>query len=343
MRACFIREFGGTDKVQVGDVKLPVPANGEALVRVRAASLNHLDLWVLKGRPGMKLEGEHVLGSDASGTVVALGDGAHGFAVNDEVLLNPGLSCGCCERCREGETSLCEKFSLVGVSRAGTFAELVTVPVECLWRKPSHLSFEEAACVGIAYLTAWRMLFTRARLKAGETVLIHGIGGGVATAALQLVRLAGGDAIVTSSSLEKLARARSLGAAAGIDYKKDDVAKRAKELTGARGVDVVFDTVGAATLAQSQGAVRRGGRIVTCGVTGGVKGEIDVRELYWNQVELIGSTMGTPGEMRLLMRAVESNRLKPVIDTVRPLSEGKAALEQMERGAQLGKLVLKVS
>ncbi|HZU98868.1 MAG TPA: zinc-binding dehydrogenase [Planctomycetota bacterium] len=343
MKACFIREFGGLDKVMLGDLANPLPTRGEAIVRIRAAALNHLDLWVLKGRPGVHVENGHVLGSDAAGTVVALGDGVAGVAVGEEVVIHPGLSCGHCPRCRAGDTALCAQFSIIGVSRPGTFAELISVPVENLAPRPTHLSWEEAAALPLAHLTAWRMLFTRARLAPGETVLVHGVGGGVATAALQLARMAGAEVIVTSSSAQKLAHAKALGAAWGIDYKREDVGKRVRDVTSGRGVDVVIDTVGAATLAGSFAAVRKGGRIVTCGVTGGSKAELELRDLYWNQVEFLGSTLGSRGELLELIRAVSANQLKPVVYSTRPLDQARDALATMEKGEQMGKLVLRVS
>lgn len=343
MKACFIREFGGLEKVHHGELPNPIPARGEAIVRVRAAALNHLDLWVLKGRPGVHVENGHVLGSDAAGAVVALGEGTHGIAIGEEVVIDPGLACGTCLRCREGETSVCVKFGLLGVQRNGCFAELVSVPADNLVPKPQHLSWEEAAALTLAHLTAWRMLFSRARLRPGETVLVHGIGGGVALAGLQLSRMAGAEVIVTSSSTHKLAQAKALGAIAGIDYKHEDVAKRARDITGGRGVDVCFDTVGAATLAASFGAVRRGGRIVTCGVTGGSKAEIELRDLYWNQVDLLGSTLGSRAELRALVQAVSATSLRPVVHSIRPLEQAREALALMEKGEQVGKLVLRVS
>lgn len=343
MKACFIREFGGLDRVIHGELPNPLPARGEAIVRVRAAALNHLDLWVLKGRPGVHVENGHVLGSDAAGTVVALGDGAAGVAIGEEVLVDPGLACGTCARCRDGDTSVCVKFSLIGVSRNGTFSELVAVPADNLVPKPQHLSWEEAAALTLAHLTAWRMLFSRARVRAGETVLVHGIGGGVALACLQLARMAGAEVIVTSSTPQKLAQARALGAIAGIDYKHEDVGKRAREITSGRGVDVVLDSVGASTLAASFAAVRRGGRIVTCGVTGGSKADLELRDLYWNQVDFLGSTLGSRGELRALVRAVSVTGLRPVVHSIRPLEAARDALALMEKGEQLGKLVLRVS
>jgi NADPH:quinone reductase-like Zn-dependent oxidoreductase len=343
MKACFIRESGGLDRVTVGDLPNPIPGRGEALVRVRAAALNHLDLWVVKGRPGAKLaEAGHVLGADAAGTVVALGMGAHGVSVGDEVVVDPGLACGACERCRAGETSTCATYALIGAARSGTFAEMITVPAENLVPRPQHLTWEESAALTLAHLTAWRMLVTRARVAPGETVLVHGIGGGVALAGLQLARAAGAQVIVTSSAAQKLAQAKALGAAHGIDYKKEDVAKRARELTQGRGVDVVFDTVGQATLAASLASVRKGGRIVTCGATSGPTASLELRELFWNQVDLLGSTMGSRAELRQLLRFVSDAGLRPVVHSIRPLAQAREALAVLERGEHLGKLVLKI-
>ena len=249
MRAVYIREFGGPEKIQVGQIDEPEAGCGEVRVSVKAAALNHLDVWVRKGRPGLELKGPHVLGSDAAGVVDAVGGGVEGVAVGDEVVINAGVSCGKCEFCRRGDQSECPDFKLLGFQRPGVYAEKAVVPSCNVGPKPKHLTWEEAAALPLAHLTAWHMLFPRARFQAGESVLIHGIGGGVALAALQLVRMNGGEAIVTSSSEEKLAKAKELGASAGVNYRNtEDVGAAVKDLTGGRGVDIAFDTVGAPTL-----------------------------------------------------------------------------------------------
>ena len=276
MKAVVITEHGELDKVKLAEVAKPSPAAGEVLIQVKSAALNHLDIWVRKGRQGMTLSMPHVLGSDAAGVVSEIGAGVEGIAVGDEVLINPGLSCGKCEYCRRGEQSECVSFGIVGMSRHGTFAEYVAVPAGNVYRKPAHLNFDEAAALPLAYVTAWRMLMTRAELKPGQTLLIHGIGGGVALAALQLAKLAGAVVIVTSSSDEKLKRAEQLGADYRINYKTSDVASAVRDITGGRGVDVVFETVGAATWPIDFACVRRGGKIVICGVTGGAKAETNL-------------------------------------------------------------------
>jgi NADPH:quinone reductase-like Zn-dependent oxidoreductase len=343
MRAAYIREFGGLEKIQTGDLPAPETGAGEVLVRVKAAALNHLDIWVRRGRLGASPEGPLVLGSDAAGVVERLGDGVPGVRAGDEVVVNPGVACLRCEYCRRGAHSECPELKLLGFQRPGTYAEFVVVPAANVGTKPAHLTWEEAAALPLAHLTAWHMLFARAGLQAGETVLIHGIGGGVALAALQWVLLSGGAAYVTSSSDEKLARAKALGAAEGINYKvQPDVAAEVRRLTAGRGVDVVFDTAGAATLPVSLAAVRRGGRIVTCGVTSGAEAKLNLQALYWNHISLLGSTLGSQEDFRRLLRAVSNARLQPVVDQVFPLARYAEAARRMEEGGQFGKLVLTV-
>jgi NADPH:quinone reductase-like Zn-dependent oxidoreductase len=313
-------------------------------VDVRAAALNHLDIWVRKGRRGAAMTLPHVLGSDAAGVVAQLGEGVTGVTEGEEVVINPGLFCGRCEACQRGEQSECLRFAIVGAGCWGTFAERVIVPTENLFPKPPHLTFAEAAALPLAHVTAWRMLMTRARLRPGETVLIHGIGGGVALAALQIGRLAGGLCIVTSSSEDKLARARSLGAYATVNYRTTpDLAGAIRDLTGGRGVDIVFDTVGAAAWPVSMAAVRVGGRIVTCGVTTGAAAELSLQSLYWNQLNLLGSRLGSQEDFRLMLLAVAAAGLKPVIDKAFPLDLAPDAMAHMEAGNQFGKIVLNVS
>ncbi|MHC4226629.1 MAG: alcohol dehydrogenase catalytic domain-containing protein, partial [Planctomycetota bacterium] len=222
MKAAFIREHGGLDRLKVEHVSEPEPSEDEVVLDVRSAGLNHLDIWVRKGRSGLKLSEPHILGSDAAGIVVAAGAKVSAVTVGDEVILNPGLSCGRCEYCNRGEQSECTSFGIVGLSSQGTFAEQVAVPARNVFPKPSHMSFNEAGAFVLAYLTAWRMLMTRARLRPGQTVLIHGIGGGVALCALQLAKLAGAEVIVTSSSDEKLDRADKIGADHKINYRTVD-------------------------------------------------------------------------------------------------------------------------
>jgi NADPH:quinone reductase-like Zn-dependent oxidoreductase len=344
MKAAVIHEHGGLDCVRVEDVPEPRAGEGEVVLEVRSAALNHLDIWVRKGRPGLQLKMPHVLGSDAAGVVAEIGPGTHGVNIGDEVVLNPGLSCGCCESCRRGQQSECISFSIVGTTRPGTLAEKVAVPFSNVLPRPAHLDFDEAAALALVYQTAWRMLMTRAAVRPGETVLMHGIGGGVALAALQLAKLAGAEVIVTSSSDEKLSKAGALGADHTVNYRSvDSVATAVKDITGGRGVDVVIDTVGASTWDANFNLVRRGGRIVLCGVTTGAEAPTNLRALYWNQVTIMGSTMGSHEDFRQMIKAVAASKLKPVIDSVRPLKDVRAAMGRMEAAEQFGKIVLRIS
>lgn len=343
MKAITIHEHGGLECVRPEEIPEPQPAEDEVLLDVRAAGLNHLDIWVREGRRGMSIKMPHILGSDAAGVVVEVGSRVRDVSVGDEVILNPGLSCGICEYCRRGEQSECLSFGIVGLSRPGTFAERAAVPAVNVYAKPPHLDFAEAAALPLSFLTAWRMLLTRARLRTGETVLIHGIGGGVALAALMLAKLADAKVIVTSSSDEKLSRARGLGADHTINYRSvKDVARLVREITSDRGVDIAINTVGAAAWPVDFGAVRRGGRIVICGVTSGAEARTDLQALYWNQIEILGSAMGSNEDFRRMLEAVVANKLKPVVDSVEPLERAKEAMRRMETGEQFGKIVLEI-
>lgn len=344
MNAAIIQQHGPLEEVVVDDVPEPQCKPGEVRVSVKAAALNHLDIHVRRGRPGHSLEMPHTLGSDAAGVIDHVCEQVEGFSVGDEVVINPGLRCGQCEFCRRGQQSQCVHYSLLGLGRAGTFAEKVTVPAYAVYHKPARLSWAEAAALPLAYLTAWRMVMTVGRLCAGETVLIHGIGGGVALAALQWVKLAGARAIVTSSSDDKLTRAGELGADETINYTEvDDLPKRVRHLTDGRGVDLVIDTVGAATIGPGIASVRRGGRMVLCGVTSGAQAEVNLQAVYWNHVQILGSTMGSDEDFRRMLNAADAAGLRPHIDSTFPLSEAREAMGRMERGEQFGKIVLEVS
>lgn len=344
MKAATIHQHGGLECVQVEEIPEPEPGPGEVLIQVRTAALNHLDIWVRKGNRELDLERPHVLGSDAAGTVAALGPDTHGFREGQEVVVNAGVSCGCCEFCLRGQHSECAAFGLVGMTRPGTFAERVAVPATGVCPKPDHLDPHGAAALPLAHLTAWRMLNGRARLRPGESVLIHGIGGGVALAALQLARLTGAETVVTSSSDAKLDRARELGADHLLNYTRvDELARHVVEAVSGRGVDVVVDTVGADTWPVDFAAVRKGGRIVICGVTTGPLARTNLQQLYWKQLTVLGSTMGSHEDMRQMLRAVEVARLEPVIDSVEPLERVREAMGRMEEGKQFGKIVLDVA
>jgi len=341
MEAVVLRQHGDISSLEAAQLSEPSPGSGEVLIKLQTAALNHLDIWLRKGRPGLDFSFPHILGADGAGVVVGLGEGVRNLKLGDEVLLNPGLSCNNCEYCLRGEHSECTDFTIVGMGCKGTYATHVAVPAINVYRKPETLSWDEAAALPLAYLTAWRMLFSRARVQAGETALIHGIGGGVAIAALQLAHLAGVRCVVTSSSDAKLEKARELGAAHGINYGKvEDVGGAVVAWTGGRGVDVVIDAVGARTWPINLVAARKGGRIVHCGVTTGAAVEANLGAIYWRQLSVLGSTMGTHEEFRRLLMLVETSGLRPVIDSRFPLAEAAAAQARMEAGEQFGKIVL---
>ncbi|MDL2718087.1 MAG: zinc-binding dehydrogenase [Acidobacteriota bacterium] len=344
MKAVFFTAHGGNDVLTVGERPDPAAGPGEVLVRVEAAALNRLDLFVRDGIPGVPVAFPHVPGADGAGVVEALGPGVAGPAPGTRVLLQPGLSCGTCEFCLAGERSLCVRFRILGEHLSGTFAEKVVVPSANVFLAPSRLAPEKAAAFPLAGLTAWRMLVTRAALRPGETVLIHGVGGGVSTFAIQIAKLCGASrVIVTSSSAAKRARALELGADEAIDYTATDVGKAVRELTGKRGVDVVVDSVGAATWKHSLTAAAKKGRIVTCGATSGPAPPENINVIFWKQLSILGSTMGTDAEFTAMLAAVSAGRLEPVVDSVFPLADVRKAYERMASGDGFGKIVLKVS
>lgn len=343
MKAVFLTRHGGNEVLSVGELPDPSAGPGEVLVRLSAAALNRLDLFVRDGIPGVPVAFPHVPGADGCGRVEALGEGVTGLATGERVVLQPGLSCGTCELCRAGEGSLCVDYEILGEHRAGTLAERIAVPAANVWKAPAHLTNEEAAAFPLAAMTAWRMLVTRASLRPGESVLIHGIGGGVSIYALQVARLCGASpVIVTSGSEAKRAAALGMGADAALDYRTVDVGRKVRELTGKRGVDVVVDSVGAATWRASLTAAAKGGRIVTCGATSGPNPEEEIRTIFWKQLSILGSTMGTDGEFRALLEAVGAKRVKPVVDEVHALEDVRAAYARLESGAAFGKVVVKL-
>jgi NADPH:quinone reductase-like Zn-dependent oxidoreductase len=345
VRALTISEHGDLDKVTYRtDLPVPEPGSGQVRVRVRAAALNHLDLWVLGGMPGVTIKPPWVLGAEAAGVVDIHGPDTPTStpAVGRLVVINPGVSDGTCEFCQKGEQSLCINFGLIGEHFPGTFAEYVVVPAENLRTIPKKTPIESAAAFVLVTLTAWRMVVTRAAVQKGETVLIWGIGGGVATAALQIAKLRGATVWVTSSSDDKLARARELGADRTFNHATQEVAREVRELTGKRGVDVVVDDVGPATWRNSLGALAKNGRLVTCGATSGPIVETDVRKLFWNQYTILGSTMGNDQELDTILKHLRAGRLLPPVDSVYPLKDGRAALERLQRGDQFGKIVLRM-
>jgi NADPH:quinone reductase-like Zn-dependent oxidoreductase len=334
---------GGLEHLRVQEVPPPAPvAPDDVLVRVHAAALNRLDLWVADGLPNLPYRFPHIMGSDGAGVVESTGPAASRFPPGARVLINPGLSCGRCEWCRAGEQPLCLEFGVLGEHRPGTLAEYVVVPERNLAPIPEAMSWGEAAAFPLATVTAWRMLITRARLLPGETVLIWGIGGGVALAALKIAKETGARAIVTSSSDEKLARAKTLGADVTLNHTRVDVAKEIRALTARRGVEVIVDSLGEQTWEQSLRCLARMGRLVTCGGTTGPMVTTDVRKLFWYQWTILGSTMGNDAEFQAICRLAEAGRLWPEVDRVYPLAEAALAFRRLADAAQLGKIIIEV-
>lgn len=342
MRAAFFKQHGGPEVMDYGDWPDPSPGPDDVLVSVKATALNRLDKWVRDGWPGLKLKLPHITGSDAAGVVAAVGADVTGVQVGDRVVINSNVGCGLCSYCADGRDNLCDNWNLLGETTDGVGAELVVVPARQVLALPDHVSFEQAAAAGLVYQTAWHSLITRGDLRAGETVLVVGAAGGVNTAAIQIAKLAGCTVYVVGSDESKLALARSLGADVLIDRSQTEWGKEVYRLTNRRGVDVVVDNVGAATLMMSVRAARKGGRILTVGNTSGPKYEIDNRYFFARHLSLIGSTMSTRVEFATVMGLVFDGKLRPVVDSVLPLAEIRAAHEKLERGQVLGKIVLKV-
>jgi NADPH2:quinone reductase len=338
MKAIFFTRHGGNDVLQYGDWPTPEPAAGQVRVAIRAAALNHLDIFARNGIPDVPLP--QIPGADGAGIVDAVGEGVTGFTPGDRVLLQPGLFCGHCEFCLAGEQSLCVTFRILGEHVPGTFAEYVVVPAANVFPIPGGLSFAQAAAFPLSYQTAWRMVVGRAAVRSGEMVLIHGVGGGAAGAALEIALLCGARVLATTSGSEKAAWAREAGAELVVDYSKEDVAQAVRRHTGKRGADVVVDSVGEATWMTSLRSVVRGGRIVTCGATSGPNPKEEIRLIFWKQISILGSTMANDREFRALLQSVASGKLKPRIDRVFPFSEAAAAYSLMEEGRQHGKIVL---
>jgi NADPH:quinone reductase-like Zn-dependent oxidoreductase len=345
VRALTIDAHGGTEQIRYRD-DLPEPqlrAPHEVRLRIRAVALNRLDLWTVGGLPGVTITPSWVLGADATGVVESVGDAVTHLRVGQRVVVNPGLSCRDCEWCLRGEQPLCPRFGLLGEHHPGSFAEYLVVPAANVLPIADSVPDDVAAAHTLATLTAWRMCVSRAKVQAGEDVLIWGIGGGVAQAALRICKQLGARVWVTSSDPAKLERGAALGADVCLNHAAEDVGRVVRERTGKRGVDVVIESVGEKTWNASLMALARGGRLVTCGGTSGPQLQMDVRRLFWYQWSLMGSTMGNDAEFAAVTAELTAGRLWPTVDAVYPLAEGRAAFERMARGEQFGKLVLRVS
>ncbi|MFO7588347.1 MAG: zinc-binding dehydrogenase [Gemmatimonadota bacterium] len=339
MRAAYFRRHGGPEVLEVGEAPDPVVAAGTAIVQVRAVALNHLDLWVRRGVPGLELELPHIGGSDVAGTVLEVGPGAEGWAPGDRVVVNPSLWCGSCDFCAKGEESLCRSFAILGEHVRGGAADRVRVPARNLFRVPESLPFDRAAAAPLVYQTAWRAL-RRGRLAPGETILVTGASGGASTAGIQIARHLGARVLAITSGTENAKRVAGIGADAVIDRLEAELVPEVRRLTDGRGVDVVLDSVGEATWQDCLRCLDRGGRLVTYGATTGASAGLEIRHVFWKQLEVIGSTMGSRAEFEEVMGLVADGTLAPVVGDVLPLDAIREAHERLEAGSVFGKLVL---
>ena len=344
MRALTISAHGGTDRLEYRtDISEPETTPGTVRVRLRAASLNRLDVFTLGGLPGVAIQPPWVMGADGAGIIDAVGPDVTSIQVGDHVVINPGLSDRTCEFCNAGEQSLCVKFRLLGEHHPGTFADYIVVPHENVRHIPPEISFDTAAAFTLATLTAWRMLVTRAKVGPGDDVLIWGIGGGVAQAAMRIAKARGARVWVTSGEDAKLEKARELGADEVLNHRTMSVGKEIRARTAKRGVSVIVDSVGQSTWSESLIALGRGGRLVTCGGTSGAMVQTDVRRLFWNQWSILGSTMGNDSEFDAVVTEFRAGRLTPVIDSAFDLADGRSAFERMQENRQFGKIVLRIA
>jgi NADPH:quinone reductase-like Zn-dependent oxidoreductase len=340
MKAVIFKQHGGPEVLQLAEAPDPQINADEVLVEVRACALNHLDVWVRNGLPGIKIPLPHILGNDIAGVVREAGELVTWVKRGDEVMIQPGVSCGHCAECLAGHDNMCDEYDIIGYRRDGGYAELVAVPGVNVIPKPKNLSWAEAAALPLVTLTAWHMLVTRAQVQPGEDVLIQAAGSGVGSVGIQIAKLRDARVITTASSEGKLAKARELGADEVINYTREDWPKEVKRLSNGRGVDVVFEHTGAATWPGSILSLKKGGRLVTCGATSGFDARTDLRHVFYRHLTILGSMMGSRSDLLAAMKFIESGRIQAVVDRVLPLAEAGKAHELMEDRAQFGKLVL---
>ena len=340
MKASTFRQHGGPEVLEYTDVAEPLLRANEALIQVKACALNRLDLFVRNGLPGIEIPLPHILGNDVAGIVQEVGELVTWVKSGDEVLIQPGVSCGHCDACLRGADNLCREYDMIGYRRDGGYAEFVAVPGVNLIPKPENLSWEEAASLPLVTVTAWHMLVTRANVQPGEDVLVHAAGSGVGSLGIQIAKLRGARVITTASSDEKLAKARELGADETINYTRDDWPREVKRLTGRRGVDVVFEHTGSATWQGSISSLKNNGRLVTCGATSGYDALTDLRQVFYRHLTILGSFMGSKAELLEAMKFVRMGKIRGVVDRVLPLSEARQAHELLESREQFGKVVL---
>jgi NADPH2:quinone reductase len=340
MKAVQFSEHGDRDVIEYGEFPDPEPGGDEVLVDIKAGGLNHLDVWTRRGLPGLDLAMPHIPGSDAAGVVVETGEDVTRFEEGDHVALLAGVNCGTCEFCRTGDTTLCKDYHLIGEHVRGVHSELAAIPEENLTSVPDHVDWTTAAAAPLVFQTAWRMLIERGDLTQGESVLVLGASGGVGHAAVQVAAHAGAEVYATASSEEKLRHAEECGADHVIDYESTNFADEIRELTGKRGVDMVVDHIGAATWDDSLKSLARGGRVVTCGATTGGRPKTNINRIFWNQLQVIGSTMATHGAADKVLSLVWDGTFEPHIRDTLPMSETARAHEMLENREGFGKVVV---
>jgi len=346
MKAVLFHEFGGPEALRFETAPDPLPKPGEVRVRLKAASLNHLDLFLRGGEREKNIPLPHIPGCDGAGIVDMVADGVTSFAPGDRVFISPGISCGTCPSCTGNRETFCPTYHVLGTRENGTYAEYVCLPASNLGFLTENLSFTEGAAVPLVFLTAWHMLVTRAEVRAGETVLVQGAGSGIGSAAIQIALLHGARVIATAGSDGKLAKAKALGADEVVNYRTADFVAAVRALTGKQGADVIFEHTGGEVFSKSIVALGRGGRLVTCGSTTDYMASVDVRYIYSRQQSILGSWMGWRHELDHVMKlfaAPDGRKLRPVIDSVFPLEEAAAAHRRMEGRENFGKIVLEIA
>ncbi|UYP44043.1 Acryloyl-coenzyme A reductase [Candidatus Lokiarchaeum ossiferum] len=342
MKAAIINEHGSLNNIQVDEVPTPKISSSEVLIETKYGGLNHLDLFVIPGWPGLRLPMPHILGSDGSGIIKEVGDDVTRFQAGDRVLVNPGVGCGLCDLCLSGKQNLCRKFSILGENTSGTFAEYFKIPSQNVLKIPDDYPLDLAAAAPLNFLTAWRMLVTQGNIQQGEYVLIQGASGGVATAAIQIAKYFQTKVIVTTSTQAKIEKAKELGADIVINYHETPNYSKYifKDITRKHGVDLVIDSVGQATFNTSLKLLKTGGRLVTCGSTTGPKVDLDLRPIFWKQLQIYGSTMSNHHEFSSVMKLVLNGTFTPIIDTIFPIDEIQAAEKYLSEGKHFGKVLV---
>lgn len=337
-----MRATGGPEVLERAEIDVPDPGPREVRVRVRAVAMNHIDLWARRGLPHFRYEWPHRLGSDIVGEVESVGPGARGCKAGDKIVVAPGLSCGVCERCLAGQDNLCKQYRIMGENAQGGYTQLLNIPDANVLPYPKDMPFTQAAALPLCYLTAWQMVVLKGQVRRGQTVLVQAAGSGVSSAAIQIAKLFDARVIATTGSDEKAARAKELGADHVVNYTTQDFVLECKKLTDKRGVDLVIEHVGGEVFAKSIVAAAWGGKVVTCGATAGFSPQIDLRHVFFRQIEVLGSTMGPKATLFEILRLVEAGKLKPVVDRVFSLWDAQAAHRHLEDRKNFGKVVLEV-